>query len=95
MYERILKRICEKIRNRLYVMTQHARKEMIDDELSIYDVEHGILTGRILERQKDAETAEWKYRVRGKTFKKYNVETIVKLSPTGKLVIITLYLLYD
>ncbi|HLP61131.1 MAG TPA: DUF4258 domain-containing protein [Candidatus Deferrimicrobium sp.] len=95
MYERILKHICEKLHNRQYVMTQHARKEMIDDELSIYDVEHGLLTGRILERQKDAETAEWKYRVRGKTFRDDNIEVIVKLSLTGKLVIITVYLLYE
>jgi len=48
MYERMLKRFRDKIRNRQYVMTQHARKEMIDDGLSIYDVEHGLLTGKIL-----------------------------------------------
>jgi len=95
MYERILKRICEKIHNRQYVMTQHARKEMMDDGLSIYDVEHGILTGRILERQKDVETAEWKYRVRGKIFNNDTIEVVVKLSSTGKLVIITVYLLYE
>ncbi len=70
MYDRTLKRIREKIRNRQYVMTQHARIEMIDDELSIYDIENCVLTGEILERQKDAESAEWKYRVRGETFKK-------------------------
>ena len=95
MYERMLKRIREKIRNRQYVMTQHARKEMIDDDLSIYDVENGILNGKILERQKDRLTTECKYRVRGKTFKSDNVESIVKISPNGKLVIITVYLLYE
>lgn len=95
MFERILKNIREKVRSRQYVMTQHARREMIDDDLSIYDVEHGILTGEILERQKDAVTAESKYRVRGKTFKDDRVEAIVKQSPTGKLVIITVYLLYE
>jgi hypothetical protein len=95
MYERMLKRIREKIRNRQYVMTYHARKEMINDDLSIYDVEHVILTGKILERQKDKITAEWKYRVRGETFKSDHVEAIVKQGPTGKLVIITVYLLYE
>ncbi len=95
MFERILKNIREKVRNRQYVMTQHAGREMIDDDLSIYDVEHGILTGEILERQKDAVTAESKYRVRGKTFKDSRFEVIAKLSPTGKLVIITVYLLYE
>jgi hypothetical protein len=95
MYERMLKCIREKIRNRQYVMTQHARKEMIDDDLSIYDVENGILNGKILERQKDKLTTEWKYCVRGETFKRDNVELIVKISPTGKLIIITVYLLYE
>jgi len=91
VFERILKRMREKIRSRQYIMTRHARKEMNDEELTIYDVERGILTGRILERQKDRETAEWKYRVRGETVGSGEVETIAKLSPTGKLVIITVY----
>jgi hypothetical protein len=73
-------------------MTQHARIEMNDDDLSIYDVEHCIFTGKILERQKDAITAEWKYRIKGETFGSDKVESIVKFSPTGKLVIITVYL---
>ena len=94
MFERILKQIREKIRNRQQVMTQHARKEMNDDDLSIYDIEHGILTGKILERQKDAVTAEWKYLIGGETFENDKFEVIIKLSPTGKLVIITVYLLY-
>jgi hypothetical protein len=95
MFGRILKQTCEKVRKREYVMTYHAREEMNNDDLSIYDVEHGILTGEILERQKDAKTAEWKYRLRGETFKGDRVEVIVKLSPTGKLVIITVYLLFE
>jgi len=28
-------------------VTAHARKEMIDDDFAIYDVERGILTGEI------------------------------------------------
>lgn len=72
-------------------MTHHARKEMNDDDLTIYDVEHGILTGKILERQMDRVTGEWKYRIRGETLEDDKLEVIVKLSPTGKLVIITVY----
>jgi hypothetical protein len=45
MFGRILKQICEKVRKREYVMTHHAREEMNNDDLSIYDIEHGILTG--------------------------------------------------
>lgn len=91
MFERILKRMREMVRKRQYVMTYHARKEMNDEGLIIYDVEHGILTGQILERQKNRVTAEWKYRIRGETIDGDEVEVIAKLSPTGKLVIITVY----
>jgi len=48
----------DKVRNCQYVMTLHAEEEMSDDELTIFDVERGILTGEIVERQKDAQTGE-------------------------------------
>lgn len=91
MFERILKRMREMVRRRQYVMTLHAEEEMNDDDLTIYDIERGILTGEILERQKDRVTAEWKYRIRGETLEGGKVEVVAKLSPTGKLVIITVY----
>lgn len=88
-----MKEMREKIRNREYIMSIHGDEEMNDDSLSIYDVERCILTGRILERQKDKVTAEWKYRINGQSFSGGEVEVVVKLSPTGKLVIITVYAL--
>jgi arginyl-tRNA--protein-N-Asp/Glu arginylyltransferase len=93
MFERILKHMREKIRTRLYVMTLHAEEEMSDDGLTVYDVERAVLTGEILERQKNTVTAEWKYRIRGESVQGDRVEVIAKLSATGKLVIITVYLL--
>ena len=72
-------------------MTHHARKEMNADGFTIYDVERGILTGEILERQRDHTTGEAKYRMRGETVDGFDVEILTKLSPTGKLVIITVY----
>lgn len=57
----------EKVRKNEYVVTSHARKEMNDEDFSVFDLESGILTGEVLERQKDQVTAEWKYRVKGKT----------------------------
>ena len=80
-----------KIRKREYVVTVHARREMIDDSFTIYDIERGLLTGEILERQKDQLTTEWKYRIRGKIISGNEIELIAKLSPTNKLVIITVY----
>ncbi|MCI0495661.1 DUF4258 domain-containing protein [candidate division KSB1 bacterium] len=91
MHARILLLMREKIRSRQYVMTFHARKEMTDDGFTIYDVESGVLSGEIIERQKDQSTAEWKYRIRGKTISDDEIESICKISPTGKLVIITVY----
>ncbi|MEA3417574.1 MAG: hypothetical protein U9R02_15765 [Thermodesulfobacteriota bacterium] len=37
MYDRILMRMQEAIRNRQYIMTLHAEEEMEDDNLSIFD----------------------------------------------------------
>ena len=51
MHERFLKRFRDKIRARAHVMTVHAEEEMTEDDFTIYDIERGILTGRILERQ--------------------------------------------
>lgn len=81
----------EKIRKREYIMSLHARKEMHADGFSIFDVESGILSGQILERQKDLLTGESKYRVRGKTILNREIEIISKISPTNKLVVITVY----
>ena len=93
MFGRILGRMRDKIRNRHYVMTLNAEEEMNEDGLTIYDVERCILTGEVLERQKNGVTDEWKYRIRGKTIEDEEAEVIAKLGPTGKMVIITVYVL--
>jgi hypothetical protein len=80
-----------KVQNRQYVMTLHAEEEMDDDNLSIFDVESGILTGEIRERQKDRETAEWKYVIEGKTLAGRVIAIVAKISVTQKMVIITVW----
>jgi len=92
MFGRILNRMREKIRTRQYVMTLHAEEEMDNDGLSIFDVERGLLTGNIVERQKDRATGEWKYLVEGQTVAGDPVVIVAKLSATDKLVIITVFL---
>lgn len=92
MHDSVLKQMQECIRTRQYVMTLHAEEEMDNDGLSIFDVERGILTGEIIERQKDRDTEEWKYLVEGQTLIGVQVVVVAKLSATGKLVIITVYL---
>ncbi|MFZ5809057.1 MAG: DUF4258 domain-containing protein [Chloroflexota bacterium] len=54
-------------------------------------MEHSLLTGEIVERQKDAVTGEWKYLIKGNTGEGNDMMTVAKISPTGKLVIITTY----
>ena len=92
MYDRVLRRMRDKIRTREYVLTAHAEEEMANDDLTIYDVERGTLTGRVTERQKDAEHREWKYCLQGQTVDGDDVAIVAKLGPTGKLVIITVYI---
>ena len=93
MFDRILKLIKEKVLSRQYVMTIHADEEKDADGLHILDIENCILTGRIIERQKDKVTREWKYRISGVSKSGKPIELITKISPTGKLVIITVYLI--
>ena len=93
MFEQILQQMRQKIRQQQYVMTLHADEEMADDNLMLADVEEAILTGEILERQKDIDRDEWKYRISGFSIDGAPVEVVAKLGVTGKVVIITVYAL--
>ena len=64
---------------------------MNDDDLTILDVEHGILTGKIVERQRDSETGDCKYVTDGRTVAGGGICVVARLSPFGKLVIVTVY----
>lgn len=44
-----IERIRDCIRRRQYDMTAHASEEMAEDDLDITDVEHAVLTGRVVE----------------------------------------------
>ena len=91
MYERVLRQMREKVRFRQYVMTLHAEEEMDDDFVTIFDVERAILTGTIIERQENHVSGEWKYLVGGDSIDGRAMTVVAKLSPAGKLVIITVY----
>ena len=93
MDKRILDKMREKIRDRQYIMTTHAEEEMDEDELTIFDVESVILTGKIIERQRDEETREHKYLVQGEIVRGSIIAVVVaKFGLTGKLVILTVYI---
>jgi hypothetical protein len=91
VFERILIQLREKVRTRQYVMTLHANEEMDEDGLTIFDVESIVLSGSIIERQKDKTTSEWKYLVKGETLKGHFAITVTKIGQTGKLISVTVF----
>ena len=91
MFERVLRRFREKIRTGEYVMTVHAEEEMGADDLTIFDVESAVLSGRVVERQRDRETREAKYLVQGRGLDDEAVVVVAKVSSTRKMVIVTAY----
>ena len=76
----------------LYVMTTHADEEADADDFSVFDVERGILTGTIVERQKEPDTGEWKYVISGESIDGRNILVVAKLGASAHIVyIITVY----
>ena len=81
------------IRTLDYVVSTHAAEELEDDDLTILDLESIILTGQITERQRDAQTREIKYLISGSTLDGTQAQAVVKVGFTGKLIVITSYVL--
>ena len=79
------------IRTLSYVVSTHAADELEDDNLSILDLENVVLTGEIIERQRDRSTRETKYIVQGSTLDGAAAEVVAKVGHTGRLFIITVY----
>jgi hypothetical protein len=80
------------IRTLSYVVSTHAADELEDDNLSILDLENIVLTGQIVERQRDRDTRETKYVIQGATLDGSAAEVVAKVGHTGRLFIITVYL---
>ena len=91
MYDRIRRRIQEHIRQGAYILTDHVRDEMDEDDFTLYDLEQGIFSGTIVERQRDRVMQEAKYRIHGTATDDREMEIIAKFSFTDRLVIITVY----
>ena len=75
-----------------YSVSVHAADELDDDNLTILDLEAIILSGSVVEHQRDRITKEVKHVVRGVTLAGEEAECIVKIGPTGRLFVITVYL---
>lgn len=92
MFASALRRMQALVRASRYVMTVHGHEEMGADGLTIADVERVIVTGRVVERQRDRKTGEWKYLIEGDTVGGESVTVVARIGPTGRLVVITVYL---
>jgi hypothetical protein len=79
------------VRSLNYAVSLHAAEELDDDNLTIFDLENTILTGEIVERQRDRTTREAKLVIRGVSLEGVEVEAVVKFGATGALFVITVY----
>jgi hypothetical protein len=73
------------------VVSLHAADEMDEDDFGILDVESIVLTGSILERQRDRDTHEVKVVVRGDALDGRRGYVVAKIGPTGRAIILTVY----
>ena len=91
MFDRILVKMRDRIRNGQYVLTIHAEEEMDEDGLNVIDVEECILTGRIVERQKDRAAGEWKYVIVGRTTGASRASVVARIGPTDTVIVLTVF----
>jgi hypothetical protein len=67
------------------------RSNTRNGEIDILDLESIVLTGKIIERQKDRRTGEAKYVIRGVTLANAAGCVVAKFDSIGRAVIITVY----
>lgn len=84
-------RIRQLVRSLHYVVSIHAAEELGDDDPSIRDRENIVLTGQIIQRQRDRQSREVKCVVRGLTLDGAPAETVVKIGYGSKLFFVTAY----
>ncbi|HDN78985.1 MAG TPA: DUF4258 domain-containing protein [Chloroflexi bacterium] len=75
------------VRNGLYYLTEHADNEAIADGFDIYDVEYGILTGKI----RRTWPKEGKYEVVGSALDGRPIGIVCRITKSGKVRVITVY----
>lgn len=81
------KQIQALVRNGLYYLTEHAYDEAADDGFDIYDVEHGILTGRV----RRTWSQEGKYEILGVALDGRPIGAVCRATSSNKVRVITVY----
>jgi len=82
-----IKEIQTLVRYGLYYLTEHADDEALIENFNIYDVENGILTGKI----RRSWPKEGKYEVIGVSLDGRTIGTICRFTQSNKVRIITVY----
>ena len=82
-----IKEIQALVRNGLYYLTEHAFEEAFADNFNIYDVENGILTGKI----RRSWPKENKFEVVGAGLDSRTICIVCRLTISRKVRIITVY----
>ncbi len=93
MAQVLIGRLRQLIRTLEYAVSTHATDELEDDSLSILDLESIVLTGQIVERQRERANRELKYVVEGTTLDGKGAHAVAKIGANGKLFVITVYVL--
>jgi len=75
------------VRNGLYYLTEHADDEAGADGFDVYDVEYGILTGKI----RKTWPRERKYEVVGLSSDGRPIGIVCRITQAGKVRVITVY----
>ena len=75
------------VRNGLFYLTEHADDEAGIDGFDIYDVEHGILSGKI----RRTWPREGKHEVVGISLDRRPIGIVCRITGTGKVRVITVY----
>jgi hypothetical protein len=82
-----IKRIQALVRNGLYYLTEHAYEEAAADDFDIYDVEHGILTGKVRRNW----PREGKQEIVGSALDGRPIGVVCRITLSGKVRVITVY----
>jgi len=80
-----IKHIQALVRNGLHYLTEHADDEAIADGFDIYDVEYGLLSGKI----RRTWPREGKYEVVGSALDGRPIGVVCRITKTGKVRVIT------
>ncbi len=75
------------VQNGLYYLTEHADDEAAEDGFSVYDVEEGLLNGKV----RRSWPKEEKYEVIGSALDGRRIGSVCRITKSGKVRVITVY----